>query len=297
MIAQLIRLIKRFAILVPGMVIAYFAAIDIYPTIDRQLPWGLAILATYGVTAYVLIPAGLRLVRLIIKPKHIPLYVTSPDGLACDPVNIGVVGTREELVNVFKKAGWHQADQRNFKTLTSLVLATLLKKPYPSAPFSSMYLFGRSQDIGFQLPGNTTSQRHHVRFWAATYTPDSKYRDHIHFWQKHHRAKHPDLTLWVGAVSLDAGWAIIRHNGQITHMIHPDTNAEREFTVNALKKTGLVKRTNRVTVGLPYKTANRSWMAYMHADGKMAICELKPYKASIPRAKSRSRSVTLLPAS
>jgi hypothetical protein len=31
-----------------------------------------------------------------------------------------------------------------------MVKAFLLNPPYPAAPFSALYLFGRGQDIGFQ---------------------------------------------------------------------------------------------------------------------------------------------------
>jgi hypothetical protein len=31
-----------------------------------------------------------------------------------------------------------------------MVRAFVLNQPYPTAPFSTLYLFGRGQDIGFQ---------------------------------------------------------------------------------------------------------------------------------------------------
>jgi hypothetical protein len=78
----------------------------------------------------------------------------------------------------------------------------------------------------------------------------------------------------VGAASRDVGLGIIRHNAQITHMIHPDTNAERNLIVTNLKKTRLVKKVRTEKIGEPYRLTNRVLTGYLHADGKMTICEL-----------------------
>jgi hypothetical protein len=48
-----------------------------------------------------------------------------------------------------------------------MIRAFVLNSPYPTAPFSTLYLFGRGQDIGFQKAiDNSPRNRHHVRFWA-----------------------------------------------------------------------------------------------------------------------------------
>jgi hypothetical protein len=73
---------------------------------------------------------------------------------------------------------------------------------------------------------------------------------------------------------LDTGLGIIRHNAQLTHAVHPDTNAERNLIVRQLEKTGLVKKTRTVKIGEPYKLTNRVLTAYLHADGRMKIVEL-----------------------
>src|SRR5687767_2986000 len=91
MIAPYVRFVKRFLILIPGIVVAYFAYVDILPFFDRGVPWIFALLATYALTAYILIPLALRFIRYVFKPTHVPLYSTTPDGFACDPVNIGIV--------------------------------------------------------------------------------------------------------------------------------------------------------------------------------------------------------------
>jgi hypothetical protein len=277
MIAYVIRFIKRFFVLIPGLAMAVLAAREVYPFLDRRIPTEFAVFATYILTAYVLIPAAMRLIRVFIKPKHIPLYCVTPDGFASDPINIGLVATENQIIGAMDKAGWYMADKRTFGSLLRMGLAIVSSRSYPNAPFSNLYLFGRKQDLGFELPlDNNPQHRHHVRFWLSEPTMTKQEQEHLHFWQRHGPMKpRKKRQLWIGAASLDTGLAFIRHNAQITHMISPDTSAERDLIVRHLKKTGLVKKTRRVIIGKPYQLRNRVWRGFLKSDGKMTICELK----------------------
>lgn len=277
MLTGVIRLLKRLLVFAPGAVVIYLVIHDIYPALSSKLPSGYALVIAYFVAAYVLIPAGVRLVRLVIPPKHVPLYSTTPDGFASDPVQIGLFGTEEDVKQAMKQIGWHQADKRTPKTIFRMLVSILLKKPYPTAPFSHLFLLGRHQDLGFQLPlDDNPRHRHHVRFWAVKPEIAEHFEEHIAFWQKHHQDAdpHDDKYLWLGAASLDVGLGFIRHNGQITHMIHPDTDRERELIVSSLKKAGLAKRIRRITIAKPYQLRNRVINGYLETDGKLVICEL-----------------------
>lgn len=272
----LVRFLKRVGVLIAGLIIAYIAVWHIFPIVDKQIPEDfVAIVITYLLTAYGLIPAILRLRRIILKPNHIPLYSTTPDGFACDPINIGLVGTREELSKAMQAAGWYEPDKRGVRSITKMILAIILRQSYITAPFSNLYLFGRKQDIGFELPiTSTPRKRHHVRFWALTYTVDPRYREQVYFWQRHHRSQTPDRILWVGAASKDIGIRPIRHNAQLTHMIHPDTNAERDFIIEHLQANQQLLSKRTVQAGAPYRLRNRVLGGYMVADGELTIGEL-----------------------
>lgn len=277
MVEDIVRLLKRALVFLPGIGVTVLVVEDLYPIFDRRLPTALAILVTYVVTAYVLIPAAIRVIRFISKPRHVPFYSVTPDGFASDPINIAVFGSREVLIKAFTMMGWHMAEAKTPTTLLRLILSTILKQPYPNAPFSNLYLFGRSQDLGFQLPlDDNPKHRHHVRFWAVKPETAEHFKEHVAFWQTHHPDKDEldDKFLWLGAASLDTGLGVIRHNAQLTHMIHYDTNAERELIVEGLASTGLVKKTRRVEIASPYQLRNRVLTGYMEADGNLTIVEL-----------------------
>jgi hypothetical protein len=155
-------------------------------------------------------------------------------------------------------------------------LSTVYNWSYPNAPVSNLYLFGRKQDLAFEIPvEGTQGGRHHVRFWATTYENKRSLTFRSIHW--HHREAHlqADNLLWVGAASLDVGIGYIRHNMQLTHMIDPDTNRERELIVGQLQSQKLVKKIETVKLGKPYRLMNRVISGSLHTDGKMAVIKLR----------------------
>ncbi len=275
MLQNSLRLAARIAILLPGIVIAYFSVKDIFPYFDRRLPLAFAIVMTYALGAYVLVPALIRLFRILFPPDHLPLYCVTPDGFASDPVNIGVIATREQLVRVMEQAGWHVADPHHGRHIIRHILSIVYGWSYPNAPVSNLYLFGRKQDIAFEIPLESGyGSRHHVRFWATTYENKQPLTVRSIHWHRHQRQTHGDNLLWVGAASMDVGLAFIRHNLQITHMIHPDTNRERDLIIDKLRAEKLTQRVKMVELGKPYLLINRAMRGYLHSDGRMAIISL-----------------------
>lgn len=275
----LLRLSKRFAVLVPGIIIAYFSVREIFPYFDKRLPLAVAVFVTYAIAAYVLMPASVRLFRIFRPANHLPLYCVTPDGFASDPLNIGIIGTRKQLITAMEQSGWLVADSHNIKNIARLVVSIALDQPYPKAPMSNLYLFGRKQDIAFEIPtGASPTSRHHVRFWATTFQQKEQLSIASIHW--HHRRAHvyDDTLLWVGAASLDVGLSFIRHNLQISHMIAPDTNTERALIVRQLRRAKLVRAVVTIKLGEPYRLINRVLRGSLHTDGKMDIVSLKPAK-------------------
>lgn len=280
MIQYIVRQAKRFAVLLPGILIAYFSVRTVVPYFDQRLPLSLAILLAYVLAAYVMIPATIRLYRVIRPPDHLPLYCVTPDGFASDPLNIGIIATRQELIEVMGQAGWHVADPHTIRNMLRVILSVIFSREYPNAPMSSLYLFGRKQDLGFEIPTGDLGGRHHVRFWATTYEKKKVLNIHGIHW--HHRRAHiqDDELLWVGAASLDVGFNFIRHNFQLTHMIDPDTNRERELIIRQLRAAERINKIDEVQLDDPYRLVNRTWRGSLHTDGIMAVIRLQRRRKS-----------------
>jgi hypothetical protein len=278
MINIFVRILKRIAVLLPGLVIAYWAIRNLFPWFDQRLPLAFAVLVTYVLTAYLLIPAAIRVIRIFVRTNHLPLYCVTPDGFASDPLNIGLIGSREQLIEAMTAAGWYVADAHTLKNVARFVVSTLLKRPYPNAPMSNLYLFGRKQDIGFEIPLQGSGHRHHVRFWATTYKDEEFFCVHSIDWYNRRQIvgnSHNKELLWVGAASRDVGLSFIRHNHQISHMIAPDTDAERNLIADQLVKNQTAKPFNTIRLGQAYQVMNRVWRGYLHTDGRMRILRLK----------------------
>lgn len=276
MLAAFIRFGKRFAVLIPGLVIAYFSVFDIFPWFKNHVPVVIAICITYLLGAYVLIPALIRIIRTFFPSNHLPLYCVTPDGFASDPINIGLIGTQQELIEAMTKAGWFLADAHTFRHVLREVLSTVYGWYYPNAPMSHLYLFGRPQDLGFEIPikDGAPGSRHHVRFWATTYKEGKRLNVRSINW--HHRSQHlrDDRLLWVGAASRDIGVTFIKHNAQVSHMIDPDTDSERGLIVKHLCDAGLASQNQIIKLGDPYTLTNRVWRGYLQTDGQMHVLKL-----------------------
>lgn len=279
MIPLLVRGVKRLLVLLVGLGIVYTAVVKVFPFFDHRLPIAIALFATYVVMAYFAIPAIVRAIRFFFRPRHIPLYCITPDGFASDPINIGLIGTRQQVITAMESAGWLVADKHTVKNLAHMLYSVIFRQPYSTAPMSSLFLFGRKQDIGFEIQIEAArGHRHHVRFWASNVEAPEEFLHHTRFWRRFYRPQRgsPQRQLWVGAASKDIGFAPIKHNAQLTHMIDPDTNSERDLIVHSLKKAKRLSNTRVVEVTKrPYSLPNRAFRGQLFSDGRLTICQLK----------------------
>ena len=255
----------------------WLAAYKVFPFFDNRTPLIIALSLTYVAMAYAVIPLAFRLVRLFYHPVHLPLYCTTPDGFASDPINIALIGNRQQAILAMEAAGWFLADRRTVLNALRQLYAAVLRKPYPRAPMSQLYLFGRGQDLAFEKEiAGTRGHRHHVRFWAANEKLTEEFTAQVRFWQRFHRPSraHPHAQLWVGAASKDIGIAPIRHNAQVTHKVDADTVQERALILKDLKAARQAKHTRTVSVHRPFSLRNRALASQLDTDGKLAIVTL-----------------------
>jgi hypothetical protein len=290
--------LRRLGILAAVVALAYFTAFQLFPFFDRRIPALWAALVTYSIMAYIGIPMAIRVLRSVYKPNHVPLFTTTGDGWASDPVNIAVLAHSEkDFIWAMSKAGWYAADRATWKSSLREGWALLLDRPYVTAPFSRLYLFGRSQDLGFQIPvGNSPRHRHHVRFWRvdARNNPEEqpKWNEHQGFWRTlFKRFLRRKYSLWVGAAIYDSGPVAIRwRNGQITHQIHPDANFERDFIIESLERAGVMRSVGDIKADEPYRGRGQALGVTVISDGFVKLCELKRQIAPPPRKGAVERT-------
>lgn len=283
MIRVYLRSLWRLFILLIGFTLVWFTIFEVFPYADIRLPLFVVFLLIYAGFAYIIIPTLIRVLRLFDKPDHIPLYAITPDGWPSDPVNISIITTsKEQLVTAMERAGWHVADESTLKNNIRAAYAMLFNHPYPTMPFSQLYLFGRPFDIGFEKPTDermSPRSRHHVRFWRLEEPEDEKHYHHFDFWHK--KVKHLlgiEKEIWIGAAIKDTNIFGIRwRSGSITHQISVDVDAERDLIISDLSKARQVKTVDIVPAGKPFSFRGQTIQrgGPLICDGTLNVVELR----------------------
>jgi LssY-like putative type I secretion system component LssY len=253
------RLVRRLLIFALGIFCVWLIVFVVFETADRRLPWILAVGITYGIAAYIILPRAIRIGLKILQSKRVPSYTITGDGLPGDPVNIALLGTLQQLREAFATLGWSEADRLSLASSWGMIRAFILKTPYPTAPFSTLYLFGRGQDIGFQKAiDNSPRKRHHIRFWALSQTHAQATWGTADFWQNAERPSDNENGLWIGAGTKDTGLSLTRLSFQITHATDSDTNEERDYIVGELMKNRSIESVKVYQAGekLPTERVN-----------------------------------------
>ncbi len=266
------RLLQRLLILGLGIFSVWLIVFVVFRTADRRLPWVLAVGVTYGFAADVILPRAIRLGLKLLQREHVPSYTITGDGLPGDPVNVALAGTLPQLRAAFAALGWSEADRLGLASSWGMIRAFVFNSPYPAAPFSTLYLFGRGQDIGFQKAiDNSPRKRHHVRFWALSLTQAQHTWGAADFWLNTDRPPESERVLWIGAGTRDTGLSLTRLTFQITHATDSDTNAERDFIIAELTKNRCIEAAQVYRSGeaLPTERVN-----HYVTDGDIAAARL-----------------------
>jgi hypothetical protein len=254
------RIWRHILVFLIGVLTVWLIVDVVFRITDHRLPWIVAVAVTYGLAAYVILPRVIRMSLKVLHRQHVPEYTTTGDGLPGDPINIALIGTLPQLRAAFAAIGWTEADKLGLASSWRMAKAFVLNQPYPSAPFSTLFLFARGQDIGFQKAiDNSPRKRHHVRFWSISQAAVEKTLGTPDFWLHTQRAADDEQSLWVGAATRDTGFSLTWLSFQITHRTAADTNAERDLILSALQQQKLVGAVTSYNerAELPAKRVNR----------------------------------------
>jgi hypothetical protein len=154
----------------------------------------------------------------------------------------------------------------------ALVRAFVFNSPYPTAPFSTLFLFGRGQDIGFQKAiDDSPRKRHHIRFWALSLARAEGTVGTASFWLNTDRPPDNARVFWVGAGTKDTGFSLTQLTFQITHATDSDTNAERDFIVAELRKIPVIEDVQSFQSGQNLSTER---VNHYITDGEVTLANL-----------------------
>lgn len=260
-ISRFAVLLKRITIFVGSLAVIFFVYINFLPNVWQRTNLLVAIILIWFVTAYLALPRIHRLLSRFYVPSNFIGRARTSDGLLADPINLALVGNKQELVGAMEAAGWQRADPFTLPHIWRSMKANVLRRSYPTAPVSTYILFGKPQELAFQMEvEGTPHKRHHVRFWR---TPSKWYLPGGH------------EVDWLGASTYDDSVRFSLFTMQFTHKIDANVDKERDFLIKTLGKTGKLKNTKKIEHFFnAYSTRNGDGYHYL-TDGSMVIAELK----------------------
>lgn len=184
--------------------------------------------------------------------------VASGEGNPGDMVNFAMVGTKEQLQDAFKASGWVAVDKSVQDAILNGLLKTLSKEAYTAMPMSTLYLFGRPQDLSFARadPLLVAAERHHLRVWQTGKTIAGR-------------------PLWVGSATHDIGFEKDQRTGGVTHKIDPAIDKERDYLLQSFDAAGVFSSAAYVTPSNPLLDAKTATGGSFQSDGRIVVMELK----------------------
>ncbi len=151
-----------------------------------------------------------------ISLDNYPKCTLTEHGRPGDPINILILADKATITQAFLKAGWKVPDPITSRTALKIGVDSIFGRPYPTAPVSNLYLFGRKEDLAFERPGKTARTREHIRLWD---TGDM----------------YAGQDIWIGSATYDSGIELSHVNDLPTHHIDADVDKERDSVAAQLK--------------------------------------------------------------
>ena len=184
------------------------------------------VVCIYLLIAYLLLPLDwMQYTYRHPAIDEVPGITQTTTGIPGDPINVGLVGSEADLQTAMRAAKWFPADAITLESSLKIAADTILKHHYDHAPVSSLFLWGRKQDLAFEQPlQEGPRKRHHVRFWrSSTLDIDGQ-------------------PMWFGAVTFDTHVGLSHTTGEITHHIDPEIDRERDKLIEDLRQVHQLKR-------------------------------------------------------
>jgi hypothetical protein len=204
-----------------------------------------------------------------------PSRTTAPsNGRPSDLVNVMFVGSRDQISEAFRAAGWVEATPSNMHSRLSGVRAYVEGRSSNSFPMTKLLLNDAEADMSWQKDLNDMSKRHHIRIWKQAET-----------WQGE--------EVWAGAATRDIDFAYMHHGRAMTHRIDPNIDQERDKIANDLAFTSYVDTLDWAErSSLPGVTRNATG-DLMNTDKRLAVLRFRDCET--PRLSTDTEEIDSLP--
>lgn len=194
--------------------------------------------------------------------EALPCCTTNQEGTSFgDPINLVIIGRFEDIVAAFARRGWLPAEETYATAIWKTIKSYFFGSRYRYSPVSSLYFFGRDQDLARQKPRHNIHERNHLRLW---YSP----------------MKFQGKPVFVGQISRDIGVRFTTKTWPpVTHKIDPDIDEARYSLIEdliysqMLAKVGFVKGAGLARASNP--RTNLTGDPYF-TDGNRAVLILDP---------------------
>ena len=115
----------------------------------------------YGLLAYFLIPLTWRHYEHQKGLAGLTMVTRTGADIPSDPINVGAVGSKEDLLCAMSAAQWFPADPVTWRSSIEIAASVLINRPYREAPVSPLFYQGKRAEFAFEKPaGNSADRRH-----------------------------------------------------------------------------------------------------------------------------------------
>lgn len=211
------------------------------------------VLIAYLLLAYPVLPA----LWSHHEHEHLPMVTRTASGIPADALNVGFVGSRDDVLRAMHAAGWYPAAPITLRTSIEIVGSVVLDRPYHDAPVSPLYYEGNKGQLAFEKPdGRSADRRHHVRYWQAL----EKGTD--------------GRPVWLGSVTFGRGVGLSHDTGQVTHHIALIIDAERDLLMRDLGDAGMVQSFFQISGTGPTLFGRKGEGDPYYTDGEIDVATL-----------------------
>jgi hypothetical protein len=190
----------------------------------RWLPILGAVVIVYLLLAYLILPAVWTHHEREPGLASLPMVTRTAAGIPGDALNVGLVGSKEDIIRAMHAADWFPADPITLRTSIEIIDSVMLDRPYHDAPVSPLYYQGKKEQLAFEKPdGRSADRRHHVRLWQVLERGTD------------------GRPVWLGSITFDRGVGLSHDTGQVTHHIGPNIDADRDLLMHDLREAGMVE--------------------------------------------------------